>query len=170
MRFKKPNTNQKAFTIVELMIATSVFAVVLLTALAAFTQIGHLFYKGVSVTQTQNTATQITQDINGYFKTASNVYIPSTPYSNSTYNYYCVGSARYTYKINSLYLTSNVPANYNPSTGNYALLKDIMPGSSACASPCIPPGTSNPAGCTSFTKPVELLGNNMRLGEFSITA
>lgn len=54
---RKPNQN--GFTLIELMIATMVFSVVLLLCMAALVQISKHFYKGVSSTRTQETARSI---------------------------------------------------------------------------------------------------------------
>lgn len=171
----------RGFTIVELLIATSVFSLVLLGALAGFLQIGHLFYKGVSSTNTQSVANQIIQDISGNFQTngsfsripaAGTQVMPVGDQGNSdpNYAYYCVGDTRYTYNINHM-LDVSASTNYSApgSGGNFGLLKDVLPGSSGCATPCTTDtSVSCPAGAVRFKNPVEMLGDKMRLTEFEI--
>lgn len=160
----------EGFTIVELMIATAVFSVILLAATVGFIQIGHLFYKGVSVAQTQNVANQIFQDINGNFQTAAN--ISATYDAPGGYDYYCVGNNRYTYILNNQVDANNNPDNHSPQDvgGNFGILKDTLPGGSACAAPCDDiSGNNCPAGTVKFSNPVELLGSKMRVEAFDIT-
>lgn len=150
------------FTIIELLIATTVFAVMLLLAQSIFVQIGHLFYRGVSITNTQETANHVFQDITGNFQNAETVNSGST-----SYTYYCIGNARYTYQLDKPVDTS--AATDHSAGGNYGILKDILPGAgNACAPPCDPSG-SCPNGSVPFKNPVELLGDKMRVGQFSIS-
>lgn len=157
------------FTIIEVMIATSIFSVILLVAIAGFSGIGNLFYKGVAITQTQSIASQTMSDLKTNIQLASSV---TTPSGNPNYGYYCAGNARYTYQLfrpltssAEAITTSNI---LTSATGNYGLIKDTLPGASGCASPCY--GSANsPAGCAKFNKPQEVLAENMRLIEFNIT-
>lgn len=156
------------FTIAELMIATAVFSVVLLVALAGFLDIGHLFYKGVTTTQTGGTANQIFTDLTGNFQTATNV---TNAQSANGYTYYCIGNSRYTYNIGQR-VTSVAASHASPSSGgNFGLLKDTLAGTNnACATPCddINTGNSCPSGAVRLNNPTELLGDQMRLEQFSI--
>ena len=173
------NTNSRqqrlaGFTIVELMLATSVFSVVLLVALTSFLQVGHLFYKGVSLTNTQNVATSVLNDVSNSVQNASTIS-SSTPYTSGTYDYLCAGNTRYTFTTHnvngqqvSVAASLSTTPNYNSGDngGNFGLLKDSLPGSSGCAAPCA-------SGCGSAgfdqTKPVEMLGDQMRLASITIT-
>ena len=156
--------HQQGFTIVELMIATTVFAVVLLVAQTSFVRIGHLFYKGISINQTQEAADHIFQDINGNFQTASN--ISGSINSPTGYDYYCIGNTRYTYRIDNQISTTST-ADHSP-TGNFGILKDVLPGSSACATPCSDTGGACLSGTVKLNSPVELLGEKMRVEQFSV--
>jgi len=162
-------SDQKGFTIIELLIATTVFSIILLTALTGFFEIGRLFFKGVSATNTQNIANQISQDILGNFTTATNV---SGPNSGNSYTYYCVGNTRYTYDIGYEIDSSASPNHSAPSGasgGNFGVLRDVLPGSSACAAPCNDQGNAQcPAGTVKFNNPTEMLGDKMRIDSFSI--
>jgi prepilin-type N-terminal cleavage/methylation domain-containing protein len=167
---KQINKNHQAgFTIVELLIATTVFSIVLVTALAGFIHIGKLFYKGVSITQTQTTASQIMQDVTGHFRTADNVSLLS---HTQGYYYYCVGNARYTFRLN--HKVDNLSVNHDADTGNYGLLEDLLSSSSSCAPPCsdtsgvcTPPYVKLGSQSPSFGVK-ELLSPNMRLAVFDI--
>ena len=157
------------FTIVELMLATAVFSVTLLIALNGFLQIGRLFYKGVSNTQTQSIARQVLNDLSRNVQLSPEVSAQlSSPASGpGNYHYYCVGSNRYTYTTRSsgqavavdLNGTQNLSAGDN---ANFGLIRDTLPGSSGCAAPCV---SSCPAP---FNNPQEMLGNKMRIGKLQI--
>lgn len=161
---KNTNRHQAGFTIAEILVATAIFSIVLLVALAGFLQIGHIFYKGVSLAQTQEVANHIFQDINGNFQTAANV---SPPQSNNGYQYFCVGNTRYTYRLGNEVNLGGSP-DHSPS-GSFGILKDILPGSSACAAPCSDTGVviCNPPN-VELNNPTELLGEKMRVSNFSI--
>jgi prepilin-type N-terminal cleavage/methylation domain-containing protein len=156
---------QTGFTIAELTIASAIFSVVLLVALAGFMQIGHIFYKGVTITSTQETANQIYKDVSGYFQTATSITLPPAPVNG--YSYYCIGGARFTYNIDKAVDTSQAPD--HSATGNFGILKDVLlAGPAACSAPCN--DLVSPATCsTPFSNPQELLGDKMRVLKFGIT-
>src|SRR5665213_1030907 len=137
--------NNRGFTIIELLIATAVFSLVLLGALSGFLQTGRLFYKGVSLTQTQATAKQILDDVSTNIMNTGASKIASSP-AGSSYSYYCVGTVRYTYNPTipvQLAQTQTLSAG-----GNFGLLRDNVNG---CSAPCAPSG-----GCAQpFNNPVE---------------
>jgi prepilin-type N-terminal cleavage/methylation domain-containing protein len=159
--------SQRGFTVVELLIATTVFSIVLLTALIGFIRIGNLFYKGVSIAQTQDNANSLYKDVAGNFQSAASVGGAQNSISG-TYDYYCIGGTRYTYRINKEVLQSD-PLNHSPS-GNFGVLKDILPGNGACAEPCDDTSSSPCLGSTvRLSNPVELLGEKTRIEKFNIT-
>jgi prepilin-type N-terminal cleavage/methylation domain-containing protein len=177
------------FTIVELLVATAVFSLVLLVALTGFLQIGHLFYKGVSNAQTQDATRQIVNDISSNLKaTPATVDIDTTHLASGTpYSYFCAGSYRYTY---ATYTNSSLPQNgkpvqyissldkiYDPTDPkvNMGLVKERM-ASGSCPAPCVT-SPKNPAipnvKCgsqppTTTTTATEMLGNGMRIGQLSL--
>lgn len=157
--------NQKGFTIIELSIATAVFAVILMAAQAGFIEIGRMFYKGVSVTSTQNISTNIVSDLKNNIQLAANVSLMQK--SQSGYTYYCVGNSRYTVNVGQE-VDLSTKESLGPG-GSYGLLRDDLPGASACAAPCDGSVQTCPSGTVAFNNPVELLGNKMRLNQFSIT-
>lgn len=156
------------FTIIELMIASAVFTIVLLAALTGFLQIGRLFYKGTSQAATQDTAKQILNDISESVQRAESLTL-SKPYGGAGNRYICVGNVRYSYKIGSL-VDANVTDSLSTGSG-IGLVRDTLPGSNACAPPC-PTSTAIPCGSDGvrWNNPVEMLGNNMRLQDFQISS
>lgn len=152
----------RGFTIVEFLVASSVFALLLTIALAGFSGVGNLFYKGVSVTQTQSTTANIIRDVSSNIQTASTITGPST--APNGYTYYCIGGIRYTYNLQKE-LDTTIDENLSLGTAvNFALVRDSLPGTTGCAPPCTS-GCSAPFAATRQ----EMLGNRMRLMRFDIT-
>jgi len=140
------------FTIIELLLATSVFSVVLLGALGGFIRTGQLFYKGVTITQTHGVAKQILDDVTSSINNTSASKILTN--TSNGYSYICVGSVRYTYNLYRM-IDSSQGQSYAPGSGNYGLMRDTVNGCSA-------PDSS------SLGKAAEMLGDRMRLSNFSI--
>jgi len=163
LKIQIPSAKTSGFTIIELLLATSVFSVVLLAALAGFLGVGHLFYKGVSVTNTQNVATQVLNDIANNMQTSSAIQLPASTGTNG-YTYMCVGSTRYTYtSVNGISVMANDSTGItygSGSAGNYGLLKDSLPGNSGCTAPTGAKLASNGA--------VEMLDNQMRITQLKV--
>ena len=169
----KPNQSQKGFTIAEVSIASAIFSVVLLIAIAVFFGIGRLFYKGVSVTQTQEVSQQVYQDVVGSFQSAGTV---SLLQQGNGYYFYCIGNTRYTFNQYNQEVNLDVSPDHSapqppPAVGgNFGILKDSLPGNgSACAPPCSDTGM---VVCNlpdvKFNNPTELLGQKMRVSKFDI--
>jgi prepilin-type N-terminal cleavage/methylation domain-containing protein len=185
LKSNKIQADKTGFTIVELMVATSVFALVLLVALTGFLQIGRVFYKGVSDTQTQDVLRQVVNDISDNIMASSQgVSLGNT--TTPAYNYLCAGPYRYTSaKYDSGGSNNGQPVRYNSdsnpifdptkSTVNMGLIKDWV-GTGNCPVPCIASSTNADVRCppSNFlaldpTSPyTELLGNGMRVGSISL--
>lgn len=95
MKSKETN-NQFGFTIVELLMATAVFSIVLLIITTGIIKIGQSYYKGLIQNKTQETTRSISEDISRTIQLASGQKVtpPGPP------NRFCVGSVRYTYFLN----------------------------------------------------------------------
>jgi hypothetical protein len=165
------------FTVVELTIATSVFAIILLLSLVGFMQIGKLFYKGVNITHTSDISKQVLNSVKGdvSFDVLTTSYKQadgSFPTDNITSspvvvrNYFCAGSNRYTFRlgqaVNSDASAAELkqPASQVPGWKNFGILKDRV--TSGCPKPFSSSEPINPANVT------ELLGDKMRLSDIEI--
>jgi hypothetical protein len=172
-RFKK---NNQGFTIVELTIATGVFSIILILALAGFLQIGKLFYKGVSITHTNDVSKQVLNSIKGdvSFDVITTSYTqPDSAFPaddiNSPFtprNYFCAGSNRYTFRLGQA-LDSDAsaaelkqPASQVSGWKNFGILKDRV--TNGCPKPFSSSEPINPSNVT------ELLGDKMRLSSIEI--
>jgi prepilin-type N-terminal cleavage/methylation domain-containing protein len=95
----KRGIQQSGFTIVELMIATAVLAVLLLLVTIVITNIGDLYYKGFNQARVQsdvrNISSQVTQDLE---LSGSNLTSPVAPVNTpGNVEAYCIGNVRYTF-------------------------------------------------------------------------
>ena len=136
---------QQGFTIVELIMATAVFSVVLLLGLTGFIQVGKMFYKGVTLSQTRDASTDILQTVSNDLKFASQV--------TSNANIVCIGNHRYTKNLNQKLSTADGPAT------NFALKRETFNNHADCLNTSVTPNaTGSP----------ELLQNNMRISRFDI--
>jgi prepilin-type N-terminal cleavage/methylation domain-containing protein len=141
-------TNSRGFTLVELMIATVIFSVILLLISAGMIQVGRLFYKGSTSVNTQEVARTILDDISQAIQfSGETVTLPTAVYPNR----FCVGSRRYTYALGTRLTNSN-----------QVFLVDQF--SSTCNDSTPPNNLAAPnAGSR------ELMGFNMRLTNLVIT-
>lgn len=88
---------QKGFTIIELMISTVVFSLVMLIVMGAIIQFGRIYYKGVIQSRTQERSRAISEDIAKHIQFGKSV----TPPQNVSGNvwYLCAGGRSYTYNL-----------------------------------------------------------------------
>ncbi|HEX5797493.1 MAG TPA: prepilin-type N-terminal cleavage/methylation domain-containing protein [Candidatus Saccharimonadales bacterium] len=147
MTLKKKN--QKGFTIIELMIATTVFSFILLVTSVGVIAIGRAYYKSVTSTRVQETARSIINDVSGSLQFSNKEAISRFPADGipSEIKARCFGSDRYTYVLNQ-----------RVEDGVHALYRDTR--SSEAESTCEP---------GDFTGGTELLGDNMRLLQFEVS-
>ena len=159
---KIKDKNQAGFTIIELMVATMVFATVLVILTSGVIYFTNTYYKGITLSTTQNTARQITEDVSraiqfgGNASTAQKALIGSSP--DEAY-YLCVGGKRYTYVLDK-------QVSDNPSNGQayHALVVDKP---SVCNAPNEKFNSNDVAG-SSVATTQELIPSRMRLVEFSV--
>lgn len=157
---KAPGSQDKAacvpggFTIPELLIATTVFSAVLVITMATFFIIGNLFFKGISVTQTQQDAKRIldavTADIAAAPKSAFDPS-PKDSLKGGGLKYICIGNARYSFHLNY-----KVDIGDHDTNNKFGLLRDVV---QVCGDPDKVP----------LKNPEELLDNQVRLVTLQVT-
>ncbi len=143
-------SNNNGFTIVELMIATTVFSTVLLLCTFGLMEIGKTYYKGSTIARTQNVARQIVTTLSEAVQYGSSEpTFTGTPPNEvvasiltASNGVFCIGDSRFTY--------SSAVAN---GTSNGLVIDNKPPGS------CVASAISNGK---------QLLGTNMRLTRFQI--
>lgn len=159
---KKVLKLNKGFTIVELLIASGVFAVVLLLCATAIVQVGRQYYKGAIINRTQVTARSIVDDIAQAIQFGAKTYNAGgflrTAVSGST-QAVCVGDIRYSFNtLNSVGSAAGQQV--------HVLWKDRVGAANACVPLNIT--TTNPAGSSPDGQ--ELLGSDMRVPKLAVAA
>jgi prepilin-type N-terminal cleavage/methylation domain-containing protein len=183
---KNINQPQSGFTVLELMIATTVFSVMLLLTTTGMIQIGKVYYKGLITAKTQDTVRSISDDLVHSVQFGGQALLQQSPAVNiggfQTYAV-CMNNIRYTYTINARLASQNSTA---PSlTIKHVLWFDVIKQ----GSPCRPvdltqndPGRNGANGGTDGSAGAndtdlstdaaaqrrELLVTNMRLTQFSL--
>lgn len=174
----KRRANQCGFTLVELMIATSVFAVVLLGAAAALIQITKLYYKGVISSRTQGVSRTTIDEISRAIQFSGEQVVNVGPEvkgmspNNIEVRSVCIGTARYTYAINAQ--VDDTVTSYATSDHKipHALWKDTVTSPSECdpdvdANDNLPDLTSSTLSSTNDGR--EILEQGMRLSQFGVS-
>lgn len=146
----RPRLKQAGFTIIELMIATLVFSIIIIIIVTAIMQITRTYYKGVTLSNTQNVARSVMDNISQAIQfggvapqvpSGSNL-IASTSNPNPK-GRVCIGNQAYDFQLG--YELPNHP---------HALTVATVPG----CSPSTPPTFGG----------TELLSPNMRLSRFDV--
>jgi prepilin-type N-terminal cleavage/methylation domain-containing protein len=110
MKIKKPaiNKSMSGFTIIELMISTTIFSLVLMICLGGILQITKMYYRSVTQNNTRETARSIADEIGEAIRFSSQsialgapVVGPQITVDDTTEDtsYFCIGNKRYTYAI-----------------------------------------------------------------------
>lgn len=145
-------SNSAGFTIIELMVATSVFSIVLLLCSLGIIQVGRTYYKGIVTARTQERARAVSTSIGEAIKFGAD-YRPLSPAGDSLGM--CVGNSRYSWRLQRT-LTDNSPA---PGRVPYVLVKDGCNGGTTSA--------QNLSGA-SVNVSEELMAPRMRLGALRV--
>ena len=151
IKMRKATGDSRGFTIIELMIATLVFSVILLAVTVGIIQITRVYYKGINEANTQDTARNVMDTISQAIQfSGSDVYATqaSAPGASTSF---CVGNQQFSYKL-GYQLVGGSPGT-NQTTK--ALWQSTTSG-------C----TGNPAAAASG---LELLGDKMRLANLTVS-
>lgn len=151
---------QSGFTIIELMIAISIFSVILLVCMSAIVFMGRLYYKGISNAKTQEVARSTVDEISDAIKfNVQTVQLVSS--SGGWDGAYCIGSKKFSFKKNKV-LVKNPSNSSQTNQTNEAL---VVSNDTACGSGSVSPTPTN----NSANPKKELLGEGMRVVDFSVT-
>ncbi len=156
---KRVKLHNRGFTIIELMIATAVFAVILLLITTAMLQIGRAYYRGLNESKvldvTRSAIDEVAQTIQ--FSGANIAGTdPGSPLVNGATRGYCIGTIIYSYLPGS--------KGVNDATHIHGLVSHTV--ASGCGSPGAVP--QNLASPTLVAGSKEFLGDNMRVSKFSV--
>lgn len=149
----------QGFTIIELMIATAVFAVVLVVVTAGILQVSRLYYKGVNQASTQSVVRSITDTIAQTIQFGGGAVTPTTAgaATPTAPKVFCVGNQRFTYDLG--WQVVDTAPNASQHQGYHGLVQDSYSGCSSSS----PQTISNPAVLGR-----ELLSPNMRLSKLNV--
>lgn len=160
--------NTRGFTIVELMIATSVFSLLLLISMAALIFIGRIYYKGTTESRTTNTASSIIDEVSSSVKfSGQDVKVAAGP-NTGWDGAYCIGSTKYSYKLNKIL---EIDRSENSLRAQRVLVKsqDPLCLGNPTGIPLDPPATFTALGSqTPEGNLQELLAEYMRLTRFEV--
>jgi len=150
------------FTIVELMIASSVFAVLLLVISAGVMSFTRQYYKGVVTTKTQTTARSIMSEVTQAIQFSSTVYTGLSSGSGSEKGF-CVDNKLFSYIIGQQVMDKGgLVVNHQ---GYHGFVVDS--GGSSCTTTTVP--MALPLGSALGPGQRELLGDKMRLAALNIS-
>ena len=89
--------HQKGFTVIELLIATSVFSTVLLIAASGIVHVGRLFQRGITGSLTQEVSRSTIDFIKDDFELSGGYFKRLPPYGVN--EGFCIGSRLYSYQV-----------------------------------------------------------------------
>lgn len=174
-------TNNQGFTIIELLIATVAFTIMLLICTVALVQIGRLYYKGITTNNTQEIARTVIDDISRSIQFGG-----ESPYNNPTatnwgaptnipVHSFCIGSTRYSYALDAQ-VSDDASINGMYQTTSHHIRHALWRDQTSTPLVCAPldltssnPDTTAGANHVAGTTGVELLAVNMRLSYFSLS-
>lgn len=97
---RKNIKNQSGFTILELLIAMSVFTLVLLIATTSIVELGKLYYKTLTAARNQEVARTIMEEISRTAQFDKEGIKTGHNFGGNVHQF-CIGDRRYTYEIDS---------------------------------------------------------------------
>jgi prepilin-type N-terminal cleavage/methylation domain-containing protein len=156
------HSHEQGFSIVELMIATTVFSVVLLLCATAIIQVGRMYYKGVIVSRTEDVSRKVIEDLAQavQFKGDGQIHDSGLGFAGSPpVRALCIGSVRYVYARPDFSLSDN-----GATTSRHVLWKDRMGAQETCNTTGVNMSIDTPSAGGQ-----ELLSGNMRVVELSAT-
>lgn len=166
---QKLSQRQSGFTIIELLIAVTVFSMVLILITTGVLRFTRQYYKGVIEGQTQDVARAIIDDATKSIQFSAGSVATLTDGSGNPTGY-CLGSAkRYSFILNSQVTDPSTPLKIHQSP--HAFIADTVSPCSGSTTAInvatIDVGGKNPL--SGFSNAREMLGEHMRLAKFSIS-
>lgn len=177
LRSKSLNSQSDGYTLIEMIIGTTLLGVLIVLCISVFILIGRIYYKGYYERQTQDVAKNLADSI--YESIIIFNALPPAPKSvpgTDGWMTLCFGNTQYTYVLDKQLVSSDILTN-NPNNKRITANSLIVSQVSQC------PILLNPADSArgivipsidgtqdkKISGGVELLRENMRLLEFSIT-
>lgn len=159
---KRPTFHSESgFTIIELLVATAVFSVILLVITAGVIGFSRQYYRGVVSSNTQATTRRIMAEITSAIQFGGSV---TTDLTNGTTMAFCVDNKTYSYVIGQEVKDSSPVL--SDDQGYHGLVADN--GTTACNPAAVPPSVPTTASLSASQR--ELLGENMRIAALSVAS
>ena len=150
IRFRK-STGSKGFTIVELLIATLVFSVILLAVTVGIIQITRVYYKGINEANTQDTARGVMDTISQAIQFSGSAVSATQSSAPGASTSFCIDNQQFSYILGYQLVESSPGTNQTTK----ALWQSTTSG-------C----TGNPGAAASG---LELLSPKMRLSNLTVS-
>lgn len=156
----KPHGRTSGFTIIELMIATLVFSLVMILITVGVLSFTRSYYKGVNQSATQNTARSVLEGITQAIQFSGDAVTSpiGTTGSNGSLGF-CIGDQRYSYVLGKQLWDEGAP---DPAL-NQSRRVLLLDRSNACAG-----ASAQDVQAASGTLGTELLQPRMRLSKLSV--
>jgi prepilin-type N-terminal cleavage/methylation domain-containing protein len=167
---KTRSHNQSGFTVVELMIATVIFALILLLCATATIQIGRYFHKGYTSSRAQESAREVTSEIVQSVQFGAGepiVVVDSYTRNGLKHSYICINTLRYTYGLDAQ-VTDGITG-YNADGKHqapHALWREPLDSPADCFNGLADLTQAQP---TAVSGARELIPQGMRLKDFAFT-
>lgn len=169
---------QQGFTILELVIASSVFGLIMMVASSGIIYVGRIYYKGIIASQTQEATRSIAQEISNAFQYGNSGAIrAAAPLVDGSFTYqaYCIGKFRYSYILDHQVTGKN---DASAKTIKHAMWLDILKdnGAATCKalnlSDDVPEdvgiGGTTDTAVDALSQRRELIPGKMRLTQFTL--
>lgn len=163
----------QGFTIVELMIATVVFSLVMLICLTGMVQISRAYYKGITHSRTQEAARNLMGEITEAIQLSGSAISSANPInpgpgialtdSENGLGAFCAGNRKYTYILDRKVVGGD------PEPGQKEIRNALVSEEKPCADDLQPTMDDLSNAIDSAAGERALLGENMRLTRFSVT-
>lgn len=145
---------QSGFTIIELLISTTVLSFILLAVSFTVIEISRMYYKGIVITRTQDAARTLVEGVSRPIQ-FENSTISDVDDDGSGKRFFCVGRTRYTFALNK---QQNGPVPID--TIKHAVWRDQVDNAAVCA--------DNPVDLNNPTNGKDMLSDGMRITEFDV--
>lgn len=165
------SNNNQGFTIVELLIATAVFSVMLLGATFALVQVSRMYYKGVLVARTQDVARNVVDSVSRPMQLeglSQREAVSVSTIDGREVRVRCIGNQRFTYTIGPQVDRSVTPGTVAGDKVRHVLWRDLLDQRFPCTA--VDLTRENPTQGTNGIDGEDLLTDKMRLSNFRIVA
>lgn len=167
IRFTQSTKSQRGFTIIELMIATSVLSVILLLVTSMMISIGALFYKGANVARIQDAVRSAADEVSGQLSLSPVIPGHDFDKTDGNINVYCMGGTRYSYVLNAQ-MGHKIDGDSSSPVYPHVLWRDNVGACDPTAGADLT--ATDPSKTTGGSSGAELVPPNSRLTAFCIGA